>query len=141
MMRLCILTAAVICTTLSAGCSEGGDRSTASGLTVVVQYKQQPIADVHVMLHEQVGGPLVLEGWTSMDGTAELRVPSDSDFSPDAAANEPTEFVVATDSISDGGWNIQAKYTELARSGLKVTFEAGQTQATLELPADAVKPL
>ncbi|XZE54850.1 hypothetical protein SH139x_000830 [Planctomycetaceae bacterium SH139] len=141
MMRICVLTAAVIWMTFSAGCSEGGDRSTASGLTVVVQYKQQPIADVHVMLHAQAGGPVVLEGWTKIDGTAELRVPAESSFSPDPAAIESLEFLVATDSISDGGWSIQAKYTDPARSGLTVSFEVGQTQATLELPANAVKPL
>lgn len=141
MMRTCFLCAAAGWAVLICGCSGGGDKSVPSGLTILVQYQQQPLSDVHVILHEQVGGPLVMEGWTGIDGIAELRIPSVSEFSRLEDVTEVMEFIVVADSISGGGWIIQPKYADLSHGELKVAFEVGQDQAMLELPGDAVKVL
>lgn len=124
-----------------AGCSGNGDTSVSSGYSVRIQFQQQPLADVHVMLYEQAGGPLVLEGWTTVDGTADLKIPDGSSFSPKSSTGAPLEFAAGVHSASDGGWILQPKYADAEQGKLSVTFAVGEHSALLELPKDAVKTL
>ncbi len=87
--------AALICGTI-AGCSDAlspPPPEDAPAITVV--YQSDPVANVHLQLHESENGPIVARAITSADGKARfVNLPNP----------QPTEYFVSLESVSEGGW-------------------------------------
>jgi len=116
-----------------AGC--GGTDSGAipsTGPSVAVIYESNPLADVQVRLHAGPTGPVITQSISAADGTARFSgVPSP----------EPDEYFVSLESLSDGGWMLDAKYSQAADSGMTLKPLVTNDGQRIEIPSGAVRSL
>lgn len=118
---------------LTCGCSESKSVADVSGQPYVrVIHQGQPLGDIQVRLHESQGGPVLAQSISRQDGKAHFaEVPSP----------EPSNYFVTVESISDGGWILDAKACKkLSQNTSLEAFESSREQR-IEIPNGAVRPL
>ncbi len=133
--RLCLF--AVV---LLVGCVGGEDLQTESRWKIKVLCEQQPLAEVQVILHRQVGSKweAVLEGISRGDGIAQLQVVPTID---PPKAEEWKDFRVTVTSLAGGEWLIKEKWTSPAHTDLRIAQYEPEALMILEVPKQAIGSL
>lgn len=122
------------------GCAKGVDLQEETPWQIKVVYEQQPLAEVHVVVHRPLGSQFeaVLEGVTNRDGIAFLQpVPT---IDPPQADEWP-KFKVTMESYAGGEWMIKPKWTAPVSSDLKIPSIEPNKPLSIELPKQAIAPL
>ncbi|WP_146405657.1 carboxypeptidase regulatory-like domain-containing protein [Allorhodopirellula heiligendammensis] len=114
-----------------AGCGES-PTSVVSGPSVMVTYESQPLADVQVTLHATETGPALAQAVSASDGRA---------YFQNMPLPEPSEYLVSLQSLGDGGWILDPKYAQAAKSRLRLQPLTDSELQTIELPRGAVSAL
>ncbi|TWT73313.1 hypothetical protein [Allorhodopirellula solitaria] len=131
-MRVLSLSLPALLVFVAAGCEGDLPVSDPNGPSVLVTYQSQPLADVQVCLHESASGPVLAQAVSAADGQATFR---------EIPAPEPSEYSVSLQSLSDGGWILDPKYTNPAKSLVRLAPLGDGDPQTIELPRGAVRPL
>lgn len=122
------------------GCAKGVDLQEETPWQIKVVYEQQPLADVHVVIHRPLGSQFeaVLEGVTNRDGIAYLQpVPT---IDP-PQSDEWSKFKVTMESHAGGEWMIKPKWIAPASSDLKISSIEPNKPLSIELPKQAIASL
>lgn len=99
---------------------------------ITVSYAGNPLADVHVRLHDSPGGPVIAQAVSDDAGHAtfdELPVP------------EPAHYFVSMESVGDGGWILDAKMLQRENAARQWPPFATTPIQRIELPPGSVKTL
>jgi hypothetical protein len=131
--------------TMIGGCGDGSRvTSSAVGPKVQIIYQGNHLADVQVSLHlDKATVQPILQGISNAEGIAVLLPIAGN---ADAALNESSlgaesMMPVTLQSFGDGGWILDPKLSELARSPLSVHVSQTDPPPVIEIPRGGVKPL
>ncbi len=116
-----------------AGC--GGDDPASPDFTgprVTITYDSAPLADVQIRLHATQSGSSLAYAVSAADGIARF---------PQLPVPEPTEYFVSLESIGDGGWILDQKFTTTSTSGIRLKPLVDNASQQIALPRGAVRPL
>lgn len=131
-MKMSFHSCLIVLTLAITGCGNRDTRQTqTSGPSVAVSYESQPLADVEVSLHATSTGLAIAKAISTSDGRA---------YFTEVPSPEPAEYFVSLQSLSDGGWILNSKYSA-TNCGLRLKPLAINEQQKIELPRGAVRPL
>ncbi|WDQ14741.1 hypothetical protein [Rhodopirellula sp. P2] len=115
------------------GCDGTSPKTTTASTTfVTVVYDGTPLANVQVLLKQSPGGATLDRAVTNSRGVAHFHA---------LPSPEPESYVVAMESISDGGWMLKASVMEKLCDSLRLKPFSETPQQTIELPRRAVQSL
>lgn len=125
-----LLTSAVL---TAIGCDATPSGSpTESETFVTVTYDGAPLANVQVLLKQSDDGVTLDRAITNERGVA---------YFHELPSPEPESYVIAMESISDGGWMLKASVMEKFCESFRLEPFSETPQQTIELPRRAVQPL
>ena len=115
------------------GCSDvaiSPDVSNAPSIQVL--FDRQPLSDVQIQLRQSVDGEVLAQAITGLDGKARFA---------ELPSSEPAQYVVTTESFSDGGWMLDPKFSKPQTSPLKALPLAAHPDQRIDLPPASVRML
>lgn len=116
-----------------AGCDASSTTSTSESDTYVkIIYDGKPLANVQVLLKQTADGTPLARAITNERGLA---------FVAELPSPEPEDYVVAMESISDGGWMLNPSVMKKFSDSLRLKPFSESPQQTIELPRRAVQSL
>ncbi|MEO9592697.1 hypothetical protein [Rhodopirellula bahusiensis] len=118
---------------VSTGCDAASQSSTPESNTFVeVVYDGKPLANVQVLLKQTSDGGSLARAITNERGLAHFS---------DLPSHEPEIYVVAMESISDGGWMLKPSVMEKFCDSLRLKPFSETPHQKIELPRQAVQSL
>ncbi|EKK00091.1 hypothetical protein RBSH_04613 [Rhodopirellula baltica SH28] len=97
-----------------------------------ILYDGKPLANVQVLLKQTADGTPLARAITNERGLA---------FVAELPSPEPEDYVVAMESISDGGWMLNPSVMKKFSDSLRLKPFSESPQQTIELPRRAVQSL
>ncbi|WP_173442629.1 hypothetical protein [Rhodopirellula islandica] len=115
------------------GCDGTSSKTAAKSTTfVTLAYDGTPLANVQVRLKQSADGITLDQSVTNEHGVAHFHA---------LPSPEPESYVVAMESISDGGWMLKASVVDKFCDSLRLKPFSETPQQTIELPRRAVHSL
>lgn len=118
---------------LASGCADSSSHADFSGQPFVrVVYQGQPLGDVQVRLHETLEGPVLAQSISHQDGNA---------YFAEVPSPEPPKYFVTVESISDGGWILDAKACQEISKSISLEPLESSPEQRIEIPKGAIQQL
>lgn len=97
--------------------------------SILIVYEGDPLANVHVRLRESEHSPVLAQAISDIDGVATFT---------ELPSPEPSAYCVSMESVSDGGWILDAKVVEKFTRPIRLNPFAVNSRHTIEIPKRSV---
>ncbi|MFG0288695.1 MAG: hypothetical protein ACF8CQ_10985 [Rhodopirellula sp. JB044] len=122
-----------VCVIATLGCDAASQTESANPTaSVQVVYEGEPLANVQITLTQTADGPALTRAISDRRGVARFSEVPDP---------EPTEYVVAMESLGDGGWMLDRKVVSKFSDSLRLKPFSQSPNQIIELPKRAVQLL
>ncbi|EMI58539.1 hypothetical protein [Rhodopirellula sallentina] len=121
------------CAIVTFGCEAASHTESANPTaSVQVVYESEPLANVQIMLKQTADGPALTHAISDRLGVARFK---------EMPEPEPAEYVIAMESLSDGGWILDRKVVGKFCDSLRLKPFSQSPNQIIELPKRAVQLL